>query len=367
MGDRVRVGVVGTSWYADLMHLPNLKSHPRVELVAICGRDQERAGARAQQYGIPQVFADYRALIERAGVDALVVATPDDLHHPITMRALDAGLHVLCEKPLALTAAQAQEMYRVAEAKGVKHMTFFTYRWLPHYRHAHRLLAAGYVGRPYHLSIRFVAGYGRGGRYGWKWDARRGLGALGDMGSHMIDLARWWVGEVTAVAAEVSVFVRRPGPDGEAALPAPANDAAVLALRFAGGAQGSVQVSAVAHTAERGQEQHLVLHGEAGTLEADLELAGPRWGVRGAGADDKVFAPLALPDDLAGPVDPARPLFEQLRAYFTTQAVGDRAFVDAILADRPATPSFYDGWRAQQVLDAALESSRGGAWVTVPA
>jgi hypothetical protein len=132
----------------------------------------------------------------------------------------------------------------------------------------------------------------------------------------------------------------------------------VLALRSAGRAQGSVQVSAVAHTAERGQEQHLVLHGEAGTLEADLELAGPRWGVRGAGADDEVFAPLALPDDLAGPVDPARPLFEQLRAYFTTQSVGDRAFVDAILDDRPATPSFAPfaarargepGWRYREL------------------
>ena len=88
-------------------------------------------------------------------------------------------------------------------------------------------------------------------------------------------------------------------------------------------------------------------------------------GVRGARAAGEVLAPLALPDDLAGPLDPARPLFGQLQAYLTTQSVGDRAFVDATLADRPAAPSFYDGWRAQQVLDAALESSRGGGWVTV--
>src|SRR4029450_13419095 len=143
------------------------KSHPRAELYSICGRNRARAEELASKYAIPHVFTDYHELIRYGNLQALVIATPDDLHYPITMRALDAGLHVLCEKPLALTAAQAREMYRVAEAKGVKHMAFFTYRWLPHYRHAHRLLEAGYVRRPYHLSLRFVAGYGRGGRYGW--------------------------------------------------------------------------------------------------------------------------------------------------------------------------------------------------------
>src|SRR5687768_3073330 len=114
MAAQVRVGVVGTSRYADLMHLPNLKSHPRADLVAICGRNQERAGAMAQKYGIAQVYDDYRAMLERGGLDAVVVATPDDLHYPITMQALDAGQHVLCEKPLALTAAQARAMYERA-------------------------------------------------------------------------------------------------------------------------------------------------------------------------------------------------------------------------------------------------------------
>ena len=92
MSQHVRVGVVSTSWWADMMHLPALKSHPQAELIAICGRNQERATEMAQKYGIPQVFADYNELIRKGGLDALVVATPDDLHYPVTIAALEAGL-----------------------------------------------------------------------------------------------------------------------------------------------------------------------------------------------------------------------------------------------------------------------------------
>jgi UDP-N-acetylglucosamine 3-dehydrogenase len=108
--DRVRIGVVGTSWWADEMHLPNLSSHPGARVVGICGRNGERAEAIARKYAIPAVYTDYQEMIAAGGMDALVVATPDDLHYPITMAALDAGMHVLCEKPLALRAEQARAM-----------------------------------------------------------------------------------------------------------------------------------------------------------------------------------------------------------------------------------------------------------------
>src|SRR5262245_49187467 len=119
MGEKVRVGVVGTSWYADWMHLPNLKSHPHAEVAAICGRNPERAAEMAGKYAIPSVFTDYREMIEKGRLDAVVVSTPDDLHYPVTMAALEAGLHVLCEKPMALNAEQAREMEEKAKAAGV--------------------------------------------------------------------------------------------------------------------------------------------------------------------------------------------------------------------------------------------------------
>jgi predicted dehydrogenase len=100
--------------------------------VAICGRNRERAEEMAHKYAIPTVFTDYHELIDKGHVQALVVATPDDLHYPITMAALDAGLHVLCEKPMALTVKQAREMTEKAEKVGVKHMVLFTNRWWVH-------------------------------------------------------------------------------------------------------------------------------------------------------------------------------------------------------------------------------------------
>ena len=116
MSDKVRVGVVGTSWFADLMHLPNLKSHVHAEIAAICGRNRDRAEEMARKYEIPLVYTDYREMIDKGDLHAVVIVTPDDVHYPITMDALDAELHVLCEKPLALDAAHAKRMYERAEA-----------------------------------------------------------------------------------------------------------------------------------------------------------------------------------------------------------------------------------------------------------
>src|SRR5438067_4092810 len=127
MTHSIRVGIVGTGRWADAMYLPTLKRHPRVEIAAICGRNRARAAEMAGKYDIPQIFTDYRELVANGNLHALMVATPDDLHYPIVMSALDAGLHVLCEKPLANTSAEASAMYEKAEAIGVRHMLLFTW------------------------------------------------------------------------------------------------------------------------------------------------------------------------------------------------------------------------------------------------
>lgn len=184
--------------------------------------------------------------MNRPGIKALIVAIPDDLHYPVTMAALDAGLHVLCEKPLAFTLGQAQEMVERAEQAGVKHMTYFTYRWIPVFQYLHRLIQEGYLGRCYYSQFRYVGGYGRSGKYQWKWDRQdRGLGILGNLGVHMIDLAHWCIGDIAKVSAHLPAFIPRPdiavaGQPLEAA-----NDTALLTLKYADGSQGVIQVSAV--------------------------------------------------------------------------------------------------------------------------
>jgi predicted dehydrogenase len=358
MSQDLRVGIVGTSWWADLIHLPSLKSHPRAQLAAICGRDHTRAQELAQKYTIPQVYSDYRAMIEHANLHALVVSTPDDLHYPIVMDALDARVHVLCEKPLALNSDQANAMYEKAEAMGVKHMIFFTWRWMPHFQYLHNLMDIGYVGRCFHCHFDFLGGYGRDGQYGWRFDRQRGNGILGDLGSHMIDFARWFVGDIAKVSAHLTTCVDRVGVNGEQL--DPANDAALLAVEFVDGAHGTIQVSAVAHLADRAFEQRVHLYGASGTVEIDVSFSAGA-DIRGVKSDGEHFDVLPVPDHFYGAVDRAS-IFPDL---FLTQSVGGRLFIDAILDDRPVAPTFYDGLKVQQVIDAAIKSHEQGIWISV--
>lgn len=354
--DRVRVGVVGTSAHAETVHLTNLASHPGAQIAAICGRNRERAEVRARKFDIPRVFTDYREMIARGNLDALVVATPDDLHYPITMEALDAGLHVLCEKPLALDATQAREMYQRAKARGVIHMAFFSWRWPPAQRFLHALIDQGYLGQCLECELRFVHGFGRHHDYEWRFDPGRSQGVLGDLGSHMIDLVQWYLGDITQVSASLSTFVERSAADGSPGRSA--NDAAFLTIQLASGARGIIHVSAVASEADREMEQRIVLHGELGTLEADYTSLGTE--VRGTREGDAEFQVLPIPDEIWGDVDRRDPL-----GVFRRQSVGDRGFIDAIVQGRSASPSFREGVRVQRVIDAAIESARSGRWVSV--
>ena len=145
-------------------------------------------------------------MIASGTLDALVIVTPDVLHYPITMAGLDAGLHILCEKPLALTAAHAREMYDKAEATGRKHMAMFTYRGVPHFRYLRHLIEQGYIGRCYHCHLRYEGGYGREASYAWRFDRQQGIGILGDLGSHLIDLAHWYVGDIAKVSGHLATY-----------------------------------------------------------------------------------------------------------------------------------------------------------------
>ncbi len=361
MTNKVRVGIVGTSWWADGMYLPALRSHPQAEIAAICGRDRARAAEIAGKYGISRVFADYAEMIERGGLDAVIVSVPDDLHYEITMHALDAGLHVLCEKPFALTVAEARAMVEKAEAAGVRHMVLFTYRWLPFFRYFHDLVKQDYLGRLYHAEFRYISGYARRAEYAWRLDRTRANGVLGDLGSHLFDMARWLIGDITRVTAHLAVCVNRPGVGG--GLIDPANDSALVLAEFANGAHGVIQASCVAQLADYGQRQEIRLYGEAGTLEIAVSSAGPEAGaiIRAARRNDTQLARLTVPESYWGEVDRSNP-FE----VFTKQAAGTRLFIDAIREQRPCEPSFYDGYKTQQVIEAALHAHASGCAVMIP-
>ncbi|MCE7986920.1 MAG: gfo/Idh/MocA family oxidoreductase [Caldilinea sp. CFX5] len=301
-------------------------------------------------------------MLAEGGLEAVVIATPDDEHYAMTMAALDAGLHVLCEKPLARTATQAQQMYERAEAQGVRHMTYFTWRWFPHYRYLHDLIAQGAIGRLYHAQFHFMAGNGRNPAYTWRFDPQRADGVLGDYGSHMIDLAHYLIGDISRVNARLTTHAPHNGLDGRPM--DAANDTATLLVDFVNGGQGTIAVSAVARTHDPALEHTVTLHGETGSLMAGFGLFSTPPKVQLA-TGDTGFQELAIPQPYLQGVDPAQPMGAQLDTLFTQPGMGSRSFVDAIVTGQTIAPSFYAGWQAQRVLDAALAAHARGGWVAV--
>jgi predicted dehydrogenase len=361
MTQQVRVGMVGTSWYPDLVHLPILKSHAQAQISAICGRNRTRAEEMAAKYEIPQVFTDYQEMIHQGNLDAVIVAVPDDLHYPITMAALDARLHVLCEKPMAYNLDQAKKMLAKAEAARVKHMIFFTWRWLPYTRLLKKMVDEGYIGQFFDVQFSYTAGYAYEGYYQWKWDRGHGLGVLGDLGSHMIHLAQFLVGDIARVQARLSTRVKRPHPEGMAY--EQANDSASLMVQFNNGAMGTIFTSAVLASGDQGQERRIILTGSEGMIE--MTANGLGYTVRGQRRNEKKYQIFDIPEEFLQGTQPNANPMEEMVQILTHQSVGPRLFIDSILEDRPITPGFSEGVQVQAVIEAAFQSDQSGCWVDV--
>ncbi len=365
---RIRIGLVGTSWWADAMYLPAMADHPAGRITTICGRDRGRAQALADRWGVSSVADDWRTMLDSGDIDAVVIASPNETHRDITIAALDRGLAVLCEKPIGMNDVEAREMADAATRAGVTTMVPFTYRWMPTNRFVHRLIRDGYVGTPYHLSMRYFAGFARGGEYAWRFDeTSAGSGIIGDLGSHWLDMARWFLGEVTSISAHSDRFVPRdPRPDGTEY--AQAEDHAVIAARFESGASATLQISAIAWEGTPfGQVHEIDVHGSAGTLHSRIdwdtvqEVRGLATGERGPAQ------PLAIPDDLwAGA--PRGSVHDTYRHMFRRTEAMTRAWATAVAEGHLVDPDLATGARVQQLVDAALRSAAtDGSWQPVTA
>jgi predicted dehydrogenase len=296
------------------------------------------------------------------------VATPNDSHYTQAMGALHAGLHVLCEKPLALTYVQASEMAQLADRQGVKHMVPFTYRYMPGTRYLKELVDEGYIGRPYHLNLRYYTGYGRSGSsYLWRFDkGRAGGGAVADIGSHFLYLARWFFGEITSVTCQLGRMVERAPRDPQGHAYEQADDMAMMMVTFANGAQGSIHVSTVASEETAfGQTHHMELHGSDGTLHSMTDWDTVQR-VSGARRGEGAVRELPIPERMwAG----ARrdTVHNTYRDVFRTQNVMAREFVTAIAEDqdKPLESNFHDGAAIQRLVEAAVRSDAARCRVEV--
>ena len=365
MSDKVRIGVVGTSWWADAMYLPALANHPLADVRAVMG------GARpghtrefAERWGIPAAYDSLDDMLAREPLDALVILSPNVHHFPHAMAALERGLHVLCEKPLAMTSGQARLLADAAERAGVVTMVPFTYRFMPVNRYLKELVDEGYIGRPFHLNLRYYTGFGQSGAYSWRFDlGEAGSGVAGDLGSHWIYLARWLYGDVAAVTAVFGHAVpRAPRPDG--APFSEGEDSAMILLEFESGATGSLHVSSVAYApGPFGQRHEMDLHGSAGSLQAVTDWVRVQR-VEGCRAGEPETRELPIPDRLFASArrDTVGNTYKDVFRQADNMA---RGFVTAIAGRTPAAPDFRDGLAVQRVLDASCRSAREGRRVPI--
>ena len=355
----IRIGIVGSGGIALANHMPGFALCPDARVVALCDSDPATLQRASQQTGITATFTDYQQLLEKADVDAVVIATPNVYHAPIALAAIARGKHVLCEKPIAMNLPEAKRMLEAADAAGVRHMTAFTYRFVPAMRYMHHLVKSGAIGRAYHFRASRFQDWGTR-NLGWRQVKKlAATGELGDMLSHRIDYGHLLIGPISRLVARTRRFV-----DDRQGHPSDLDDWVAILADYEAGVTGVLESTKLATGRGEGHygQDLCEMNGSEGTIaystQRPLEL---RMGK--AGAKDLETVP--LPKEFlvwpGSPRDPARG--DPLVTFRYDQ---NYEFYEAVQQERPCRPSFADGAQAQAVMDAALESDAKGQWVGVP-
>lgn len=242
------------------------------KLVAIAGRNEESVKEAAKRYGYTTYYTDWKQLISDDRIQLFDNGGPNDAHAEPCIAAARAGKHILCEKPLARNAKEAAEMLEAVEKAGVVHMVAHNYRFVPAIRLARDLIESGKLGQIYHFRAVYLQEWIMDPNFPFVWRLDKnvsGSGALGDLGSHIIDLARFLVGEPRKVSAMAKTFIKqRPLPGGGSA-EVTVDDAFVSLVEFENGAVGTLEASRFC--AGRKNHQVLEINGANGTIVFDLE------------------------------------------------------------------------------------------------
>jgi predicted dehydrogenase len=340
----LRVGIVGTGFGARVQ-VPGFRA-AGYEIAAICSAHLDRARTAAEQAGIAVAVDSVGDLVGRDDVDVVCVSSPPGLHRQHTLAALAAGKHVICEKPMARDTAEAREMLATAERAGVVHAIDHEFRYTPARAKVKELIDARAIGEMRLALVMEMTGAlvdPTRPRQEWWLRRDRAGGLLGAIGSHWIDSLIWWLGAVERVSSELGISTQaRPTTDGGSTR-VTADDTAQLLLRMSSGAIATIQLSSAVHHPSR----RVILYGSDGTIvlggDGRVLLA------RGSGALAEILP--ASTTDGAFP-DLARRVREHIEAGPTGRA------------DAPH-PTFADGLRVQEVMDAAYRSAEVGGSVAI--
>lgn len=384
MGKDINIGLIGYKFMGKT-HSSAFTQLPiyfgdefRANKSVICGRNKQRLKAAAARFGWKQYVTDYKELFEHDDINIIDITTPSDFHKQIALEAIEAGKNVFCEKPLALNTADAREMLKAAENKGIKHQVGFNYRFVPAIRLAKQLIDEGKIGRIYHFRATYLQDWASDPNFPltWRFDQKVcGSGPIGDLGAHVIDLAHFLVGDIKVVTGMKETFVKkRPIVKGEGGLSAKAekgaplgdvliDDAAVFCAQFDCGALGSFEMTRYAPGNKNGMG--FEINGDKGSVKfffermnelmyCDYTVGGMTQGFTRIQATDTMhsYAKYYYP---AGHVI----------GYADTFTCEMYEFIKAIKEDKKALPGFEAGVKAAQVIDAVELSIANRAWVNV--
>ncbi len=354
---KVRVGIVGTGW--GQLQIESFGHVHAAEVVALCDVDEARLGQIAGQYKIAKTFTNYEDLLAGDTIDLVSVALPPDLHGPMVRGALDAGKHVLCEKPLALDARTSRELLDCANARGIVHAVDFEMRFLPALAYCKELIDEEYLGQLLRVDVTMAMERPWGEHGNWAADDARGGGILLELGANFIDILRWWFGDVSAVFAGrrthfPTIRVHKPagtkGDRFENRL-VTGDDAFWSVLQFARGGEALLSfVSGARHD----PGWTISAYGSQGTLVVSSgQLVGMREG-------DREMAILPVPKRLElgdNPLDPLMWSMAKLAERMIAKINGAR--------DANPFPDFGDAVAVEHIVTAIRRASDERAWVSI--
>ncbi len=349
---------------------------PRMKV--ICGRNQRALEAAAQQFGWEEVETDWRRVVERNDIDVVDISTPGHLHHPMALAAAEAGKHIICEKPLGNTLAEAKQMLRAVEKAGVKHMIMHNYRKIPAVAFAKKLIEDGCLGEVYHYHGAYLQDWIMDPQFPLVWRLEKkyaGSGALGDIGAHAIDFAQYLNSDIVAVTGQMTTFIKqRPLPGtGEGAWGArggkgkqakvTVDDDANFLARFKNGSVGVFESSRFC--GGRRNYNTFQVYGSKGSLAFNLERMNELEVFdRTQSGADQGYKTIIVTEG-AHPYVGAWWPPGHIIGYEHTFVHAIHDFLTCLEKDRMPTPNFHDGVKNQAVLDAVERSAKSGRWEKV--
>jgi predicted dehydrogenase len=369
----INIGIIGAqfmgrahtnAWY-DVTNFYNLPFKP--VLKAACDINPQSQKDFAERLGWESFETSWETMIGRNDIDIIDICTPNNTHMPIAVAAAKAGKHVICEKPAAMDAAEAKQMYEAAEKAGVKNMIAFNYRRVPALALAKKMIEEGKLGIIYHLNAVYYQDWLVDPEFPWVWrhDANlAGSGAHGDMNAHTVDLARFLVGEFDSVCGAEKVFIaERNNPYTNKTGKVTADDATMFLARFKNGALGSF----IATRFATGKKNFLRLEifGSEGSILFNLErLNELEYYSRDDSAREQGFRNILVTENLHPYLNKWWPPGHIIGWEHTfIHEMGD--FLMAIANNEKITPDFHDGYINQLILDTVIESARIGKWLDI--